>query len=245
MTPNGGVVFAAVLIVAAVLAGPSGLVILAAAAATFATLEVGGASCLAALRRALLVMVPLAAFMLIVWVGVVGRAPQEIAAGAAGSRQAALVYVATVAGRLFLIVWVVQLVGLRFADQTVLGFVRMLRTPVAAKRLMVLTLSLVETLRHSVDRAHTALIAGGILTRGWSLRNLANGWILMQTIWLTAVTTVTARIRDKWPVEDTVALLDHALTGGRARLSPGDVGWIAGALAAGLASQIVGWHVAA
>ena len=44
--------------------------------------------------------------------------------------------------------------------------------PLAVKRLLVLTLSLIETLRHSVDRSHTALVASGVITRGLSLRNL-------------------------------------------------------------------------
>ena len=203
MTPNGAVAFAVVMVIAAIAAGPSGLALLYVALALFAAIEVGRPA-LTALWRASLVMAPLAAFMLLVWVGIVGRGPQEIAAGVEGSRLTALTYVAVVAARLFLIVCLVQLVMFRFAHETPMSFVRALHAPAAAKRLIVLTLSLVETLRHSVDRAYTALVAAGIVTRRFSARNVATGWVLLQTVWLTAITTVTARIRDKWPIEQTL-----------------------------------------
>jgi hypothetical protein len=238
MTPNGAVAFAVIMLIAAIAAGPYGLALLAFALVAFAVLEVGAAS-FVALRRAALVMLPLAAFMLLVWVGLVGRAPQDIAAGIDGSRASALLYVATVAARLFVIVCLVQLVLFRFSGETPMHFVRALHAPAGAKRLIVLTLSLIETLRHSADRAHTALIAGGIITRSPSLRNMTHGWVLMQTVWLTAITTVTARVRDKWPIENTVALIDPALAGGRRSLSVGDKGWLAAALVVGVASQIV------
>ena len=69
-------------------------------------------------------MLPLAAFMALVWIGIVGRAPDEIAAGAAGSRAAAAAYVALVCLRLFIIAFAVQAVLLHFAGSTPLGFVR-------------------------------------------------------------------------------------------------------------------------
>lgn len=241
MTPNGAVAFAVIMVIAAIAAGPQGLALLAVALAAFAAIEVGAAT-LAALRRATLVMAPLAAFMLLVWVGLVGRAPQDIAAGVAGSRTSALLYIATVAARLFLIVCLVQIVAFRFAGDTPMTFVRALRAPAGVKRLIVLTFSLVETLRYSVDRAYTALVAAGIITRRLSLRNMANGWVLMQTVWLTAITTVTARIRDKWPIENTFALIGPALAGGHQRLSTTDKAWLATAFAGALASQIAGWH---
>ena len=241
MTPNGAVAFAVIMLIAAIAAGAQGLALIAVALVAFAIVEVGPAA-LVALRRAALVMLPLAVFMLLVWVGLVGRAPHDIAAGNAGSRGSALLYVLTVAARLFVIVCLVQLVVFRFAGETPMHFVRALHAPSAAKRLIVLTLSLIETLRHSADRAHTALIAGGVITRSLSLRNMTNGWVLMQTVWLTAITTVTARIRDKWPIENTVALIDPALAGGRRSLSARDIAWLAAALIAGVASQIVARH---
>jgi len=231
MTPNGAAAFALVAVLAAILGDAVGLAAAGLIVAAFAAIETGARSW-AALRRAVLVMLPLAAFMLVIWAGIVGRSPSEIAAGVPGSRTAALAYVAGVAARLFVVVLLVQVVTLRFAEGTPFGLIRRLYLPLGAKRVVVVTLSLIETLRQSIDRAHTALIAGGIVTRTLSLRNAANGWLLIQTVWLTAITTVTARLRDKWPVESTLALLDPALDGAERRLAVRDMVWIGLALAA-------------
>ena len=104
-----------------------------------------------------------------------------------------------------------------------------------------LTLSLIETMLHATDRARTALIAGGIITRRPSWRNLRNGWILVQTLWLSVITIAIGRTRDKWPVEDTLARLDRAFaTNAAARLSPADLGWTALAAAAAAAATALG-----
>ncbi len=218
MTPNGALAFLLAFVALTVGArGPQGLAVLATLAAVFAAVELRGALALA-LKRAALIVLPLAAFMIVVWVAIVRRSPAEIAAGTAGSAQAALAHVAVVCARLFLVVFVLQAIGLQFRDTTPLAFVRALRAPATLKRLLILTLSLVETLRHAVDRAHIALIASGTLTRRFSLRNLRHGWVLVQTVWLTAVTVALGRLRDKWPVENTLARLDAALAGAGTRL---------------------------
>ncbi len=218
MTPNGAILFLFAFIALTVAApGARGLTILMVLAIAFTAVELRG-TMVAALRRAAMIVLPLAAFMALVWVVVVGRSPAEIAAGEAGTREAALIHVGVVCTRLFLIVLTLQAVVLRFRRMTPLTFVRALRAPLGLKRLMVLTLSLVETLRHAVDRAHTALIASGTLTRRLSLRNLAHGWVLVQTVWLTAVGVALGRLRDKWPVENTLARLDTVLAGDGARL---------------------------
>ena len=64
--------------------------------------------------------------MALVWIGIVGRAPAEIAAGVEGSRAAAAAYVALVCLRLFVIAFAIQALLLRFAGWTPLGFVRAL-----------------------------------------------------------------------------------------------------------------------
>jgi hypothetical protein len=222
MTPNGAIAVS-VMMSALVLAapGPRGIAVLIVLAAGFAIVEVGRAS-LTALRRAAVVVVPLAAFMALIWVGIVGRAPAEIAADLPGTRAAALAHVASICGRLFFIVTVMQLAFLRFADLTPLQYIRALALPPGGKRLLVLTLSLVATLRHAIDRAHVALIAAGTLTRRFSLRSVIHSWRLAQTVWLSAVTIALGRMRDKWPVENTLNLLDSAVEGGDPRLFAGD-----------------------
>ena len=211
MTPNGAFTLGAILIALGMgVPGPRGLAVLVVLTLAFAAIEVRGASVLA-LKRAALVVLPLAGFMVIVWVGIVGESPAQIAADAAGTRAAALAYVATLCGRLFFIVAVIQLVFLRFAKLTPLQIIRALALPTTAKRVLVITLSLIGTLRHAIDRAHTALIAAGTLTRSPSVRNVVHSWRLIQAVWLSAITIMVGRMRDKWPVENTIARLDDML----------------------------------
>ncbi len=211
MTPNGVFTLVAILIALAVGAtGPRGGAVLLTLTLAFALIEVGGAS-VVALRRAALVVLPLAVFMGVVWVGIVGEAPYQIASAEAGTRGAAFAYVAVLCGRLFFIVAVIQLVMLRFAKLTPLQLIRALALPATIKRVLVITLSLIGTLRHAIDRAHVALIAAGTLTRAPSWRNILHSWRLIQSVWLSAITIMVGRMRDKWPVENTIARLDDTL----------------------------------
>ncbi len=222
MTPNGAFAVGFILIAVSLIGpGPRGIAVLLALAAAFAIIEVGGAS-LTALRRAAVVVLPLALFMGVVWIGIVGEAPYEIASTTAGTRSDALRYVAGLSARLFFIVAVVQLVFLRFANMTPLQLIRALALPGPVKRMLALTLSLIGTLRHAIDRAHVALIASGTLTRAPSGRNLVHSWRLVQGVWLSAVTIMVGRMRDKWPVENTMARLDGALDDPDPRLFAGD-----------------------
>ena len=222
MTPNGAFTLGFILIALGMgVPGPRGLAVLIALALAFAVIEVRGAS-LIALRRAAMVVLPLAGFMGLVWVGIVGESPAQIAAEAVGTRLAALVYVAKLCGRLFFIVAVVQLVFLRFAELSPLQLVRALALPATVKRTLVITLSLIGTLRHAIDRAHIALIAAGTLTRAPSPRNVAHSWRLIQAVWLSAVTIMLGRMRDKWPVENTIARLDATLDNGNPSWFSGD-----------------------
>ena len=228
MTPNGAVVFCLLVIAASLLAGNLlNLAVVLGLVLVFALTS--GRSLVPALLWSAGIVLPLAAFMALVWIGIVGRAPAEIAAGQEGSRAAAAAYVAVVCLRLFVIAFAIQATFLRFAGWTPLGFVRALAAPALAKKLTVLTLSLIETMLHAVDRARTALIAAGIITRRLSWRNLRYSWILVQTVWLTVITIAIGRTRDKWPTEGTLARLEHGLAADSPRLAAADLGW--GALA--------------
>jgi hypothetical protein len=227
MTPNGAVAFTLLAIVATLLARDVLSLVIVLAAVAILALASGWRALTAVLWSAAIVA-PLAVFMALVWVGIVGRSPAEIAAGAEGSRTAAAAHVLLICLRLFIIAFAVQAALLRFAGWTPLGFVRALAAPPIAKKLIVLTLSLVETTLHAVDRARTALIAGGVITRGRSWRNIANGWLLVQTVWLTVLTTAMGRMRDKWPVEGTLLRLDSALaTTPGPRFATADFLWLA------------------
>jgi hypothetical protein len=226
MSPNGAVIFGLVVVAGAIVARDlTSLAVMLAVALVFAFGS--GRRIVGALLWSAGIVLPLAAFMGLVWIGIVGRAPAEIAASLEGSRAAAAVYVAVTSLRLFIIAFAIQAAFLHFSGWTPLRFVRGLLAPPIVKKLLVLTLSLIETILHAVDRARTALIAAGIITRQSSLRNLRNGWILVQTVWLTVVTIAIGRARDKWPIEDTLTRLDGAVAGMVApRFSAADLGWI-------------------
>ena len=235
MTPNGAVIFGFVIIAGALVARD--LVSLAVILAVTLLFALGSRRWIfGALAWSAGIVLPLALFMGLVWIGIVGRAPAEIAANAEGSRAAAALYVAILCLRLFIIAFAVQAAFLHFPGWTPLRFVGGLTAPTLAKKLLVLTLSLIETILQAIDRARTALIAAGIITRRPSWRNLRYGWILVQTVWLTVVTIAIGRTRDKWPVEDTLARLDGALARAAPRLSPADLGWTALAIAGAAAA---------
>jgi hypothetical protein len=233
MTPNGAVAFALLVIVSALLArDPLGLLVILAATSCFAL--AGRRPIWSALALSAGIVLPLALFMTLVWIVIVGRAPHEIAANLEGSRAAASFYVTIICLRLFIIAFTIQATFLHFAGWTPLRFIGALALPRVAKKLLVLTLSLIDTILQAVDRARTALIGAGLITRQRSWRNLRHGWILVQTVWLTVITIVLGRTRDKWPVEDTLARLEGSLAARpTARLNATDFGWMALAIAAG------------
>jgi len=239
MTPNGAIAFGLVMIGGAMigrsLAGLSALLMLCAAFGVIATRD----RIIRALAWPAGIVAPLALFMGIVWIGVVGRSPDEIAAGVAGTRMAALAHVALVCTRLFLVACVIGLLVQRFADATPLAFIRALWAPPVLKRLLALTLSWIDTILHAVDRSRTALIAAGVIAPRLSRRNVANGWILVQTVWLSVVTIAIGRVRDKWPAENTLAQLDIALQAPPQRLTLRDGCWIAAAVAAIVGAKVL------
>jgi len=78
-----------------------------------------------------------------------------------------------------------------------------------------------------------------VVTPGFSMRNIGHGFILIQTVWLSVITIATGRLKDKWPAENTLARLDHALPGARVPLGRADLVWIALAALAAAAAVAV------
>jgi hypothetical protein len=232
MTPSGAIAFAAIVIGGAMWsANIHALAMLLALCIAFGIVETGWT-----IRKAFAwpaaIVAPLALFMAIVWVGIVARSPAEIAAGLPGSRAAALGYVTTVCMRLFLIALLLRLIILRFAHLTPLQFIRALWAPLLLKKLLVLTLSWIDTILHAVDRSRTALVTAGVIAPRLALKNVANGWILVQTVWLSVITIAIGRARDKWPAENTLARLDEVLSVPPLPLRWRDGAWMAAAVAA-------------
>jgi len=219
LSPTGALLLGAVIAAGAIFTSrPASLLVLIVEVGLFAalTLERRAAS---AAGYALLIVLPLFAFMAAVWVVVVGRPPTVGAEMAHSPRKAALVYVGLTCARLFVVIFAVRVLMLQFSGMTPLQFVGRLALPLLIKKLLVLTLSLIETLAHAVDRSRTALITSGVMTSRFSLRNFLHLWILIQTAWLTVISIAIARIRDKWPIENTMARLDDVLGRFAARLT--------------------------
>ena len=239
MTPNGAILFAVVVVLGAMFASSAtGLAAVAVLVLTFALIEVRWRT-VGALVWSATIVLPLAIFLSLVWVVIVGRAPSEIAAGLPGTRVAALLHVVTVCLRLFLVALVIQLAVRRFHNMTALAFIRAITAPLVVKKLLVLTLSLIDTILHAVDRSRTALVAGGVITARPSLRNIGNGWVLVQTVWLSVTTIAVGRVRDKWPAEHTLTRLDEALASDTTTLTMTDGAWLTAALAAAIVSFVV------
>jgi len=233
MTPNGALIFATLIVAGVTLAGRiTGILLLLALCTVFAAVEIR-TRWLAAFAWPVAVVAPLAAFMTIVWVGVVGRSPDEIAAGLPGTRAAALWHVAIISSRLFVVALVIRAVVLGFGHITPLDFISRLKVPLTLKKLIVLTLSWIDTILHAVDRSRTALITAGVIAPRLSLRNAANGWILVQTVWLSVITIAIGRARDKWPAENTLSRLDRSLDAPARGLTLRDGAWITAAVIAG------------
>jgi hypothetical protein len=239
MTPNGAVLFALIAMTVAMLSQHlTALLVVSALCVAFGVIETR-ASLAKALGWSGAIVAPLFFLMAIAWVGLIGRAPDEIAAGVAGSRTAAFAFVALVSLRLAVIALIVQLVVRRFGHLTPLGFVRALWLPLAGKRLLALTLSFIDTFLHAVDRARTALVTAGVVTARLSLGNATQGWVLVQTVWLSVLTIALGRLRDKWPTEHTVARLDHVLCAPAPSFAVRDGIWIAGAGVAAVLASLV------
>ena len=68
--------------------------------------------------------------------------------------------------------------------------------------------------------------------------NAANGWILVQTVWLSVITIAIGRLRDKWPAENTLARLDEVLQAPAQPLTMTDGWWCAAAIVAAIVTRV-------
>src|SRR4029077_8237078 len=133
MTPNGAVVFVILLIAGALIArDPVGLAVILTITLIFALGSRRGI--FGALVWSAGIVLPLAVFMGLVWIGIVGRAPAELSASLEGARAAASVYVAVICLRLFIIAFAIQAAFLHFAGWTPLRFVGGLTAPAIVKK---------------------------------------------------------------------------------------------------------------
>jgi hypothetical protein len=178
--------------------------------------------------RALLSVLPVAVLLMLLWVGLIGHAPDEMPFYRPMATPSPLSAVIAITSRLFLLAWITLAVS-QVAALLRPSFISALALPVDVKASLLAATSLVGVMRQGAIRAHTALVAANVLTGRASLRNLGAGWILLRTTWVAVVGIVAEQLDGKWRYEKLPA---SAVEGsGRRRLGTwGDVAWISAAL---------------
>lgn len=189
---------------------------------------------LTVVRRAAVSVVPLAIFLTLVWVVIVGRAPDATLLYRPDASVSAWQAVAALTSRLFLLA-VFTLGTVRAGAAVRPGFVLGLAAPRSWKVVLLSAASLAEVMRQGAQRAHTALVVANILTPWMSLRNLRHGWLLFRTTWVAAIGIAMERLDTKWAYENLPdsAPLDR---GARLAVTRRDIAWVGAALLAMLAT---------
>ncbi len=188
-----------------------------------------GSSGFLVIWRALLTVLPLAVFLVLVWIGIIGRAPDTTLFYYPRNAASAWHVVAAIVARLFLfalLTFGVVKAGAELRPSFVAG----LTLPKALKVILLASASMTDLMQHGSRRAHTALIVANVITPRMSLRNLRYGWLLVRSTWVAAVGMAAERLDTKWAYEDLPAAAPVACTHPSLRL--GDLLWVCMALAA-------------
>jgi hypothetical protein len=237
MSSNGAVLFALVAIASVLL--PSAAVMPGFALALGIVFALSrGAGGLLALRRAILTSTPVIAFLAIVWIGVVGRAPDATVFYRPAGPVNAWTGVAAVGTRLFLVA-LFAFAAVETGTRIRPSFLGGLAAPRAFKVVLLATASLADVMRQGSQRAHTALVAANVLTGRPSLRNALGGWVLLRTTWVAALGIAEERLNTKWLHED---LPERAPLDGGRRLNKSDFGWLVAAIASFVATAAFAGH---
>ncbi len=154
---------------------------------------------LMALRRSLVVVLPTAVLLYLVWVVVMGEAPSSSLAGAATDPHT---YVAIISLKLFLVVLLTTAISHRATQYGTLPFILQMAIPAQAKYIALATLAAFHTITSAAVRARTALIAANLVSPKPSLRNLANAWRFTRTSWISTLGTTLERLDTKWKYEE-------------------------------------------
>ena len=177
--------------------------------------------------RALLAVAPIAMFLVLVWIGIIGRAPDTNLFYRPGNSASAWHVVGAIVARLFLFaLFTFAVVRAGAALQP--SFVAGLSLPKAFKVILLAAASIADLMRHGSQRAHTALIVANVISPRMSLRNLKYGWLLVRTTWVAAVGMAAERLDTKWSYEDLPAAAPMRRIGPSLRW--GDLLWIGVAL---------------
>lgn len=179
-----------------------------------------------ALRRTLLLCGPLIAFLYLLWTIYLGYAPTEVLFAKSGQNLTAGEYTLGISTRLIVMVMLVVLLAESFQQRRPGEFIRGLCLPERAKILLLLAISLSNTMIIAARRAHTALTSANVLTGRWSARNVLGLHWLIQATWLSSLAIAIERLDTKWRYEELPGVRLKNMHRGRFILSAHDVLWI-------------------
>jgi hypothetical protein len=189
---------------------------------------------LRALLSALLSVIPLVLFLAVVWIGIVGHAPDATLFYRPDALASAWDAVAAISVRLFLLA-LFTFSAVQVGSKQRLSFVVGLALPRPAKVILLAAASFADVMTQGSRRAHTALVAANVLTPRISTRNFRHGWLLLRTTWVAAVGIAAERLDTKWAYENLPndAPIQRPINAG---LTWRDLAWLAAAVGALIAT---------
>lgn len=189
---------------------------------------------------ALKVVAPIAALLSIIWIGLIGSAPMEVAWLAPIDQQTPVAYVVRISFRLFLFALLVDAVLVRSMTDSALLFVSRLSLPVSIKQVIAMTLAIASSIRAAADRSRVALIAANLITPERSIRNVRHLWLFLQTVWLFIISSVSDKLQTKWKIEQITTVLAERLARPEGKVSSAhDFIWLTLASIAVVASLLM------
>lgn len=189
-----------------------------------------------ALRRAFMIVAPVAVYLWVIWTMVVGTAPAGAMWSGADNSPTAAIYVTQIASRLFLFIVLLHVTVVSATNRGAVIFLRDLSAPLAAKIVIGLTLSTASTIRVAVQKAWLSAVAANVVVPRFAWRNFRHSGTLAGAAWLYLVATVSARLQTKWKIEGTDRHLGAEFSASSPAFAPRDWIWVCAATATTLVS---------
>lgn len=208
MTPTGLVLCVAVLAVAIFFPGPQVVPVAPLVFVSCFLLLERRPHALRAICYGLLVVAPIAIYLSIVWIFIVGSSPAGAPWLHPQTPRSAPAYVANLTSKLLLFTVLLHASVISPLSDGALRFLAEIRLPKALKIAFALTLSIASTIRVSAEKAWVSLITVNLLAPRIAWRNGRHGSLFVRTVWLSIVGTVSARLQTKWSIEDVRSRLD-------------------------------------
>lgn len=187
--------------------------------------------------RAVAITLPLIGWLALIWIWVAPPKPDVLFIYRPSTTESSSDFVAALAIRFFLLA-LLTLAAVEHADRIRPSFALRLAAPRSAKVLILSASSLSYAFSDAVRRAHTALVAAGVITSRRSLANFRNGWLLIRTSWVAALGIITERLDTKWHFENLpeAAPLEHFAS---PMFGLRDLLWVTPAIAAVVAEAVL------